>query len=466
VQQLDSETYNIAGQMNYVRLKVCDWENYELRTEEFIQSVQKYLNQETAYSPSPLALSSFPVPLALHRQFAESLSQVTVQKMSPIKALCNFAHPTITEVTEKLRIGYISPDFREHAVGKIVKDMFPYHDRTRFEVYAYSTIDYNDAITERIRAGCDRFIDLSKMTSEAAARQINSDGIQILIDLAGRTIGNGLEILALQPAPIQAQFLGYPDTIGAEFIQYAIADSWLITPEIAKSYTEEIIYLPHAFFSSPMEISQRTMTRAEFGIPDDAFVFCCFNSHYKITPELFNSWMRILQQVPTSILWLTGGSETSVGTRQCRVPTNLRREAEKRGIDGNRLFFTEKIPNSEYLARYRLTDLFLDTFIYNAGSTAISALWAGVPVLTRPGNTNASRMGASICAAAELTSLICKSHEEYEQQAIYLATHPRSLGDYRRHLTKNRDRLPLFNVAQFVKNLETAIERLKPLLSS
>jgi uncharacterized protein (TIGR03032 family) len=449
VQQINSEIYNIEGSINYARLKICDWEDYELKTAQFIQSVQKYLNQETGYSPSPLALSSYPVPLALHRQLAESLSQATVEKMAKIKASCNFAYASVTKVTEKLKIGYISPDFREHAVGRIVKDMFSNHDRTWFEVYAYSTIDYNDAITETIRAGCDHFVDLSAMTAEMAARQINSDNIHVLIDLAGRTIGNGLEILALQPAPIQAQFLGYPDTMGADFIQYAIADSWLITPEIAQSYTEEIIYLPHAFFSSPMEISQRTMTRAEFGISDDAFVFCCFNSHYKITPELFDIWMRILSQVSNSVLWLTGGSETLIA--------NLRQEAEKRGIDGNRLFFTEKLPNSEYLSRYRLADLFLDTFIYNAGSTAISALYAGCPVLTRPGNTNASRMGASICAAAKLNSLICSSSAGYEKQAIYLATHPRSLGYYRRHLTKNRDQLPLFNVRGFVQTLESAL---------
>jgi len=449
-QELDPKNYNIEGAIAFARLKICDWEDYELKTAQFIQSVQKYLNQETAYSPSPLALSSFPVSLELHRQFAESLSRATVEKMATIKAGCNFAYPPNTD---KLKIGYISPDFREHAVGKIVKNMFSSHDRVRFEIHAYSTIDYNDAITETIRNGCDYFVNISAMTAEAAARKINADGIHILIDLAGRTIGNGEEILALQPAPIQAYFLGYPDTMGADFIQYAIGDNWLITPEIAQTYTEEIIYLPHAFFSSSMEISERTMTKAEFGIPDDAFVFCCFNSHYKITPDLFDIWMRILVgtrqcRVP-SILWLTGGSETLIA--------NLRREAEKRGIDGNRLFFTEKLPNSEYLSRYRLADLFLDTFIYNGGSTAISALYAGCPVLTRPGKTNASRMGASICAAAKLNSLICSSSQEYEKQAIYLATHPRSLGYYRRQLSKNRDQLPLFNVRGFVQTLENAL---------
>ncbi|WP_199246885.1 UDP-N-acetylglucosamine-peptide N-acetylglucosaminyltransferase [[Phormidium] sp. ETS-05] len=194
------------------------------------------------------------------------------------------------------------------------------------------------------------------------------------------------------------------------------------------------------------------MTRAEFGLPDDGFVFCCFNSHYKINPEVFDVWMRILRQVPQGVLWLIEGSE--------KLMANLRQAAQQLGIDGNRIIFTDKIANSEYLARYRLADLFLDTFIYNAGSTAISALWAGVPVLTRPGNTYASRMGASICAAADLTSLICPTNADYEKTAIYLANHPKSLAYRRRHLSQNRSKLPLFDVPGFVQNLETALRQM------
>ncbi len=447
VKQLGGENYGIDGYINYARLKVCDWKNYQLRTQQTLDSIRKYLNNETAYSLSPLALNAFPLSLELHREMAVHQAANISQKMAAAKARCNFQYPTAA--TDKLRIGYISPDFREHAVGKIVRDMFACHNRAAFEIYGYFTVDYNDPITENIRAGCDYFINISGMTAEESARKINADGIHILIDLAGRTIGNAIEALALQPAPIQAQFLGYPDTMGAEFIQYAIADSWLITPEIAASYTEKIVYLPHAFFSSPMEISSRSFARSEFGLPDEAFVFCCFNSHYKINPEVFDIWMRILQQVPNSVLWLTRGSET--------LMANLRREARQRGIEENRLIFSEKIALSEYLSRYRLADLFLDTFTYNAGSTAISALWAGCPVLTRPGNTNASRMGASICAAADLNALICSSSEEYEKQAIYLATHPKALAYRRRHLAKNRDKLPLFDVSGFVRTLEDAL---------
>ncbi len=243
--KLVGENYGIDGYINYARLKLCDWEDYDIRVKKLVDSVHKYLHNETAYSISPLALSAVPVSLDLHREMAKHQAANISQKMAATKARCHFHYPT--KAPDKLRIGYISPDFREHAVGKIVKDMFQYHNRAEFEVYAYSTVDYNDAITETIRQGCDQFINIAAMSPETTARRIHGDGIHIIIDLAGRTIGNALEALALQPAPIQAQFLGYPDTIGADFIQYVIADPWLITPEIAKSYTEDIIYLPHAF---------------------------------------------------------------------------------------------------------------------------------------------------------------------------------------------------------------------------
>jgi len=245
-------------------------------------------------------------------------------------------------------------------VGRLISQIFPHFDRDRLKIHAYSTVDVNDHITKEVRSGCDVFIDLSPLSTVAAARRIYDDGIDIMIDLAGYTIGHGAAILALQPAPVQTQWLGYPDTMGAEFMQYYLGDRTLITDEIAEHYTEEIIYLPHAFVASPLKISEKVMTRAEFGLPDDAFVFCCFNSHYKITPELFDLWLRILEQVPNSVLWLASG-----GGRE-----NLCAEAKKRGLAENRLIFAEKIPHEEYLARYALVDLYLDTFIYNAGSTA------------------------------------------------------------------------------------------------
>ncbi|NER33330.1 MAG: TIGR03032 family protein [Oscillatoria sp. SIO1A7] len=492
VQQLDPDTYNIDAYIDYIRLKLCDWENYEARIEKLRRSLHKYLNQETSIALSLLSLSAFPVSLELHRQMAESQANNISQRMAATKERCNFQYSSDRRLTpkgaamqtkpeagsgkqvsdrrltpkgaamqtkleagseqklssQKLRVGYMSPDFRAHAVGKIVCELFENHDRSAFEIYCYSTVDYNDEITDRVRAGCNRFLNISAMTAEKAARQIRADGIDILIDLAGYTIGNRLEVLALQPAPVQAQFLGYPDTMGADFIQYALVDEWLMNPEIATSYKEELIYLPHAFFTSSMEISDSKLERSQFGLPEDGTVFCCFNSHYKINPEVFDVWMRVLQQVPNSVLWLSQASE--------QLMANLRREARTRGVEASRLVFAQKLPEPSYLARYRLADLFLDTFIYNAGSTAISALRAGCPVLTRPGKTNASRMGASICAAAELESLICASNAEYEERAIYLATHPEELTKLRRHLTENWQRLPLFDLPTFARSLEAA----------
>jgi uncharacterized protein (TIGR03032 family) len=443
----DRDIYDILESIIYRRL--CDWSDYDLR----LQAIIDYLQSPSKTSPgaiNPFVLSSFPLPLSLHRSAAQGFAQNIQQLASKTRDRLNFQHAHAQ--TPKLRIGYISPDFREHAVGRLVYDMFQYHDRARFEIYVYSTVDFNDRITQHIREHCDVFVDLAFLSTEAAAKRIYADGIQILIDLAGYTVNNGSEILALQPAAIQAQFLGYPDTMGADFIQYVIADRWLISPEIATSYTEEIVYLPHAFVASSLEISDRPMTRSEFGVPESAFVFCCFNSHYKIEPEVFGAWMDILTQVPQSVLWLTGGAP--------RVMDNLRSHATEHGIDPTRLIFTEKLPHAEYMARYRLADLYLDTFIYNAGSTATAALWAGLPLLTKLGDTNASRMGASICAAAGLENLICDRAETYIQKAIHLATHPQELAEIRDRLQENRDRLPLFNLKGFVQSLEVAFRQM------
>ncbi|WP_019500308.1 TIGR03032 family protein [Pseudanabaena sp. PCC 6802] len=443
----DGETYDILESIIYRRL--CDWSDYDRRQ----QAIIDYIQSPSKTSPgaiNPFVLSSFPLPLSLHHSAAREFALNIQQAAAKTRERLNFQH--LRDQTPKLRVGYISPDFREHAVGRLVHDMFRYHDREEFEVYVYSTVDFNDRITQHIREHCDVFVDLSLLSTEAAARRIHADGIQILIDLAGYTVNNGSEILALQPAPIQAQFLGYPDTMGADFMQYAIADRWLISPEIAASYTEEIIYLPHAFGASPLEISDRAMTRSEFGVPELAFVFCCFNSHYKIEPEVFGAWMEILTAVPHAVLWLTGSAP--------RITDNLRSHATRHGIDPARLIFTEKLPHAEYMARYRLADLYLDTFIYNAGSTATAALWAGVPLLTKLGNTNASRMGASICAAAGLEDLICDRTETYLQKAIHLATHPQELAEIRNRLQENRDRLPLFDLKGFVRSLEVAFRQM------
>ena len=449
--KLAPDDYYTKTLINYINRKLCNWENYHFCIQESIELVTAHLTNPKSII-SPFSLSTFPVPLELHQAFAKKKAEGINLKVAPIKERLKFQHST--NQPQKLRIGYISPDFRNHAVGRLIYQIFSHHDRSQFEIYGYTTVDMDDHITKEIRSRCDVFVDLSPLSTEAAARRIYSDGIHILIDLAGYTIGNGANTLALQPAPIQAQWLGYPDTMGAEFMQYYLGDRTLITPEIAQHYTEEIIYLPHTFVASPLTIADKVMTRSEFGLPEDAFVFCCFNSHYKITPEVFDVWMRILQQVPNSILWLGSGQGQD----------NLIAEAKQRGIAANRLIFAEKIPHDEYLARYSLVDLYLDTFIYNAGSTAAAVLWTGLPLLTHPGNTNASRMGASICAAAELESMICTTIEEYEQKAVHLATNPEQLAQIRQELQEKLQSEttypPLFQVEHFVRSLENAFQQM------
>jgi protein O-GlcNAc transferase len=436
--------------ISFNQLQQCDWQNYDQRVQDLQAWVKSSLSGESNYSLSPYVLNFFPVPLDLHQAMAQQQAErliASAQGLLPLSTPAN-----VPRTPDKLRLGYLSPDFRDHAVGRLIYQLFRIHDRSKFEVYAYATTDVFDVITEQVQAGSDSFVNLSLLSTQAAAQRIRDDGIDILIDLAGYTIGNGAAILALQPAPIQAQFLGYPDTLGAPFVQYSIADTWLIPPAVATRYTEDIIYLPTAFVSSSLEVSSRPMSRQEFGLPSVGTVFACFNTHRKICPEVFDAWMAILQQVPNSVLWLLEG----VG----QTLENLRREAAQRGIEPDRLIFRPRLGYAEYLAGYQFADLFLDTFIYSAGSTAIAALWSGVPVLTKLGQTNASRMGSSICAAAGLEALICPTATAYIEQAVYLANHPQDLTVLHQYLQAQRDRLPLFDLPRFTRSLEAALQHL------
>ena len=330
--------------------------------------------------------------------------------------------------------------------------MFQYHQRPEFEVFAYSLVPAEDEWTQSIRQGCDHFVDLSCQSPLAAAQRIQADGIHILIDLAGYTTHACTEIFALQPAPIQVQYLGYPGTMGADFIQYIVADEWLIPPERATDYSEQVVYLPQGWVAAPMEIAQPS-SRTEYGLPEAGIVFCCFNRAYKIDPQVFQVWMRILQQVPDSVLWLADGGVPVVAQR-------LRQRAVDAGVAPERLIFAPNLPAAEYLARYRLADLFLDTFTYNAGATAVGALWAGVPVLTCPGETYASRMGGSLCAALGLWELICDSTATYEQRAIHLGTHRESRLALKQQLTIAQTTAPLFQPQRFVLQLEVALRQM------
>ena len=340
---------------------------------------RELLHNEPARGLPALALEVLPIPAPLRLAVARHLGAGIERETAAARARCAFRHAPAPREPERLRVGYVSPDFRTHAVGTLIADLFRHHDRSAVAVHAYSLVTVDDAISRQIRAGVDVFRDVSRDPPEAIARRIHADRIDVLVDLAGYTTYSRPAIFALRPAPVQVHWLGHLGTLGADFLPYILADDRVIPEEHAEQFSETIVALPRGFApASPMAIAP-TPARAELGLPDDAFVFCCMNGLYKLDAETFGVWMRILARVPDSVLWLP--DEGSATAR-----ANLAREAKQRGVDPARLVFAPRAPLPQYLARYRVADLFLDTFAYNAGATAVGALRAGLPVLTLPGD--------------------------------------------------------------------------------
>jgi predicted O-linked N-acetylglucosamine transferase (SPINDLY family) len=334
-------------------------------------------------------------------------------------------------------------------------ELFERHDRSRFEIIGFSFgPPANDIWRQRLKKAFDRFFDVRTRTDKEIAALAREWEIDIAVDLKGHTQDARIGMFALRPAPVQVNYLGYPGTLGADYMDYLIADSMLIPQEHQPYYNEKIVYLPHTYQTnnSTKVISDRPFSRAELGLPDDAFVFCCFNNSFKITPDLFDIWMRLLQAVPGSMFWLLEGN-TGVGR-------NLRLEAGKRGVSADRLVFAPPMELADHLARLRQADLFLDTFYCNAHTTASDALWAGLPVLTSLGNTFAGRVAASLLKAIGLPELITPSHAEYEALALELATQPGRLACLRRKLALNKTTHPLFDTARFTRHLEAAYLRM------
>ena len=356
------------------------------------------------------------------------------------------------EFPAKIRIGYFSADFWMHPVACLTAGMFERHDRSKFEVTAFAFgPERSDAMVARLAKAFDRFVNVrqkSDLEVAALARELNID---IAIDVSGLTEHCRTKIFALRAAPIQINFLGYPGTMGAPFMDYLIADGTVIPRAQQAHYMEKVVYLPNSFmpFDSSYAISDRTFTREELGLPSTAFVFCCFNNNNKITPEVFDRWMRIMKRVEGSVLWLSQANATAAG--------NLRTEAERRGVAGARLIFAERmVSSSEHLARLRAADLFLDTFPYNAHATAMDALWAGVPLLTLAGESFASRVAASLLRTAGLGEFIASSPAEYEEKALGAVLSPGGLGEARRKLAERAT--PLFDTDRYTRDLEAAYE--------
>jgi predicted O-linked N-acetylglucosamine transferase (SPINDLY family) len=361
------------------------------------------------------------------------------------------AHPAAMR-SDKLRIAYVSSDFRKHAVAWAVTELLERHDRKRFEIIGVSLCpDDGSEIRARIINSLDRFHDVSSDSDHNIAGLLNDAGVHIAVDLNGPTQGSRPGVFAYRPAPIQAVYLGYPSTSGADFIDYILADETVLPFDQQPFFSERIVHLPDCYHANDTtrRISGRTPTRHELSLPDQGFVFCCFNRSLKLSASVFDVWMKLLARLDGSVLWLSATNDPA--------QANLRREAAVRGVDPARLLFAPYVASIEdHLARHRAADLFLDTLPYGAHSTACDALFAGLPVVTCAGGSFAGRVGASMLKAANLPELVTQSLEDYEALALRLATDRDLLASIRRNLEENRLTCPLFDGDSFCRNVEAA----------
>jgi len=382
-------------------------------------------------------------------QIARSFGQAIADQWMSVRQSLDFTYPKSR--TGRLRIGYLSNDFRNHAICHLIKGLFKLHNHSDFEIFAYSCgPDDNSEYRQEIVNSCEHFHDINNLKTEDSARLIFEHGIHILVDLSGYTAGSCNSISALRPAPIQVNYLGFPGTMGADFIDYMIGDAVVTPPEFADSFSEKLVLLPHSYQVNDINqaIATTTLTRSQYGLPESGFVFCSFNNSYKIEPTIFQVWMNILSSVPDSVLWLF--------PRFTMTENNLKKAAQAHGIPAERLVFAKYEPKAQHLARHRLANLFLDTIFYNAHTTASDALWAGLPLITCLGNTFAARVAASLLTAVGLPELITTNLEDYTKLAINLAKSPQRMQQLCKKLADNRLSQPLFDTPRFTRNLERA----------
>jgi len=434
------------GGMVHVRQHVCAWQGIE----ELWGRVREAIAAGTGGVISPFSVMSMPTTAAEQLACARSWAQEIASGFAAQDPA--FDH-SARAGRNRLRIGYLSWGFHRHATAYLTAQLFELHDRDRFEVFAYAYgPDDNSAIRARLRSACEHFTDISRESHFAAASRIHHDGVDILVDLTGHTLGARPQILALRPAPIQVNWLGYPGTMGVDFIDYLIADPFIIPGKQEPFYAERVVRLPDCYQINDRrrQVSDRVPSREECGLPARVFVFCCFNQVYKILPETFDRWMRILRGVPGSVLWLAEANRWATD--------NLRRAAAERGVAAERLVFATRKDLPEYLLQYRLADLALDTFPYTSHTTASDALWMGCPLVTRVGETFASRVAGSILINAGMRELVTESAADCERKVLELATSPGRLQDIRHRLQASRDSCALFDTPRFVRNLENAYE--------
>jgi predicted O-linked N-acetylglucosamine transferase (SPINDLY family) len=441
---LGSRANFLYGNRLHARRHLGDWRDAEVQIADLVERIER---GEVAVQPFVL-LSLIDDP-ALHRRAAEIFVATRQAKLgAPLEPMSAYAH-------DKPRIGYFSADFHNHATAYLMAELFERHDHNRFDTFAFSFgPDRDDAMRRRIKAAFDRFIDVRDRPDRDIARLARELEIDIAVDLKGYTGDGRPDIFAYRAAPVQAAYIGYPGTTGMATMDYLLADRTLVPEASRRHYCERIVALPHSYQvnDSQRAISDRRFTRAELGLPQQGFVFCCFNGSYKIMPSTFALWMRLLQQVEGSVMWLLGDPPSAIA--------NLRRQAMQHGIDGARLVFADRMPLADHLARHRAADLFLDTLPYNAHTTASDALWTGLPVVTCLGQAFAGRVAGSLVRAVGLPELVTETPQQYEALALALARDPERLGRLRHTLVANRATAPLFDAKGFAADLERAFTQM------
>ena len=442
------------------QLKLCDWRRLDTIRSRLLEPVlQNWETGRIATRPFLVAQLPLDISSAERQQLARAMTRIRTEPLLALRPQLGFEHRPVERT--KLRIGYLSADFNNHATTHLIQGLFSRHDRAGFEVFAYS-IGKNDhsAYRQRVETDVDTFRELRPLSPVEAARRIYQDGIDILIDLNGHAGLNRIEILALKPAPIQVTYLGHPGTLGATFIDYIITDAIVTPPAEQAYYDEHFVTLPGSYQVNDCDrpIATDTPTRADCKLPPTGFVFCCFCGHQKIEPLMFEVWMRILKRVPDSVLWLLDGPAETL--------TNLRREATQRGVAGERLITAPRLEPDEHLARHRLADLFLDTYFYNGHTTLSDALWAGLPALTCPGQSFPSRVGASLLNAVGMPELIMPDLMTLEETAVRLAENPAELRALRDKLNQQKLTAALFDTPRFARLLEQAYRQMWTLYQS
>ncbi|MFK7933182.1 MAG: tetratricopeptide repeat protein [Saprospiraceae bacterium] len=453
--RLDHEYIPAIYQSVTLRAKLCDWSHREDDCALWEQTALRQMaseDEKISQAGLPLLdMNYYNLSMEQHLQLNQFSAAQAVERAEFIKKQTDFTHEPHGH--DRLRVGYISPDFRHHPVGRIIQHVFTAHHREQVEIYAYSLSEARaeDDIRKSIEAGVDHFRELSFASNTDVAKQIYTDEIDVLIDLGGYTAYARPDVLAACPAPVQAHFLGYPNTSGADFYDYIIADEQLVSQEVEQFYSEKICRLPNAFPGAIPQTELAERTRADEGIAEDAFVFAAFNRPEKYDPQMFVTWLDIVNAVPNGVLWI-GVSPT--------VQTNLKKFATDHWLDMSRVHFSDWADYATFLQRLKLSDLFLDTLHYGAGATAVASIAMGTPVLTTTCANFTSRLAATVVAGAQQQQLICADLESFKVKAIELANDPIEMQELRAQLRIQPEQLPLFDMDRFAANLENAYAKM------